>query len=96
MNEYESVIIIKPNITKAEESRVISNIKNKISELAKITKQEDIGTKKLAYEIKKFKEGHYLLFEFEVVKQEAVNVIQNLEQFYRITDEIIKYIIVRT
>ena len=38
MNEYESVIIIKPNITKAEESRVISNIKNKISEFAKIQK----------------------------------------------------------
>ena len=96
MNEYESVIIIKPNITKAEESRVISNIKNKISELAKITKQEDIGTKKLAYEIKKFKEGHYLLFEFEVIEKEAVNVIPKIEQFYRITDEIIKYIIVRT
>ena len=78
MNKYESVVIMKPNMNKEETSNVISNVKNKISEYANITKEVDMGIKNLAYEIKK--------------NQEA---IQEIEQFYKITDEIIKFITVK-
>ena len=81
MNNYESVII--------------TNIKEKISEYAKITKEVDIGVKTLAYEIKKNKTGHYLLYEFEVAKEKKDETIKEIERFYRITEEIIKYIIIK-
>ena len=95
MNKYENVIIIKPDINNDETSKIVLNIRNKINEYANITKEEDLGIKKLAYEVKKNKEGHYLCYEFEVEENKKELAIKEIERFYRITDEIIKFIIVR-
>ena len=95
MNKYESVIIMNPNINKEETSKAISSIKNKISEYAKITKEADMGIKSLAYEIRKNKTGYYLLYEFEIIEEKKQDAIQEIERFYKITDEIIKFIIVK-
>ena len=95
MNKYESVIIINPNINKEQTLKTISNIKNKISEYAEITKEVDIGIRTLAYEIKKNKTGYYLSYEFEVDEEKKQDAIREIERFYRITDEIIKFINVK-
>ncbi len=95
MNKYESVIIINPNMNKEETSKTISKIKSKISEYANITKEFDIGLRTLAYEIKKNKTGYYLSYEFEVEQEQKEDAIREIERFYRITDEIIKYITVK-
>ena len=50
-----------------------------------------MGKKRLAYEIKKNNEAIYMLINFES-KPEA---IAELERNYRITDEILKFIVVR-
>ena len=50
-----------------------------------------MGKKRLAYEIKKFKEGTYMLFNFEA----NPDSIKELERVYRITDDIIKFIVIR-
>ncbi len=50
-----------------------------------------MGLRKLAYEIGKNKEGYYVVFEFEAKPE----LIVELERNYRITDEIIKFIVVR-
>ena len=50
-----------------------------------------MGKKQLAYEIKKFKEGIYILFNFEAKPE----LIAELERIYRITDDIIKFITVK-
>ena len=95
MNNYESVIIMNPNMNKEAIAKTISNIKNKISEYAKITKEVDIGIRTLTYDIKKNKTGYYLSYEFEVDKEKNQDAIQEIERFYRITDEIIKFITVK-
>ena len=59
MNEYENVIIIKSDLSKEETSKVILKIENNIRNFAEITKKDDLGIKKLAYEIRKNNEGHY-------------------------------------
>lgn len=95
MNKYESVIIVKPNLSKTELAKVTSKVENKINELAKITDKADYGVKKLAYEIRKNKEGHYLLYQFEVNDNNKENTAKEIERLYRITDEIIKYMIIK-
>ena len=50
-----------------------------------------MGKKKLAYEIKKFNEATYMLFNFEA----KPDSIAELERVYRITDDIIKFIVVK-
>ena len=47
--------------------------------------------KKLAYEVKKNKEGTYLFFNFEAKPDSIIE----LERVYRITDEVIKFIVVK-
>ena len=95
MNNYESVIIMKPNMNKEETANIISKIKNKISEYGKITKEVEIGLRKLAYEIKKNEIGYYLSYEFEVDEEKNQDAIREIERFYSITEEIIKYITVK-
>ena len=50
-----------------------------------------MGKKRVAYEIKKFKEGTYMVFNFEA----DPSSIDELERVYRITDDVIKFIVVR-
>lgn len=95
MNKYESVMIIKSNLSKSNFSKITSRIEDKINELAEITQKEDLGIKKLAYEIDKNNEGHYLIYQFEVKDENKEEAITEIERFYRITDEIIRYIIVK-
>ena len=92
MNKYESVIILDPNTTDDEWKVIIENLKKVITDNnGLITKVEELGKKKLAYEIKKCKEGYYAVIYFEA----EASVIAELERVYRIKDEIIKYITIK-
>jgi len=91
MNKYESIIIVKPSLESQILDEIIQKVTDLINEEGKITKVEKLGEKKLAYEIKKYSEGFYILFKFEAVREK----ITELERFYRIRDEILKFIVVR-
>ncbi len=91
MNKYESVIIINTNITEENRKKVIDKITDLINLKGKVEKVEELGKKKLAYEIKNNTDGYYVLFYFE---SESEFIIE-LERVYRITDEILKFIVVR-
>ncbi len=91
MNKYESVIIINPNVDEAGIKALEEKFTGLINENGKVEKVDSMGKRKLAYEIKKFAEGTYLVFEFES-KPEA---IKELERVYRITDDVIKFIVVK-
>lgn len=95
MNEYENVIIIKKDLSKEETSKVILKIENNIRNFAEITKKDDLGIKKLAYEIRKNNEGHYLVYQFQVEEKMREFAIREIERFYRITDEVIKFLIIK-
>ena len=89
MNNYESIIIVNPNTTKEEIKELIEYIKKFITDKnGKNIKVEDLGRKKLAYEIKKNKEGYYIQFNFEAEPE----LILELERIYRIKEIIIKFI----
>lgn len=95
MNEYENVIIIKTDLSKEETSKVILKIENNIRNFAEITKKDDLGIKKLAYEIRKNNEGHYLVYQFQVEEKKREFAIREIERFYKITDEVIKFLIIK-
>ena len=91
MNKYESVIIVNPNVDEAGLKALEEKFTGLINENGKVESVENMGKKRLAYEIKKFKEGTYMLFNFEA----NTDSIKELERVYRITDDIIKFIVVR-
>lgn len=88
MNKYESIIIINPNCTDEAIKALESKFTGLINENGKIESVEKIGKKRLAYEIKKNREGYYILFNFEA----KPDSIAELERNYRITDEVLKFI----
>ena len=91
MNKYESVIIINPNVDEAGLKALQDKFTGLINENGKVEEVKDMGKRKLAYEIKKNTEAFYMVFEFEA-KPESIS---ELERIYRITDEILKFIVVR-
>lgn len=95
MKEYESVIILKPTLTEQEISKVVLRVMDTIKQYGEIIEQSDIGKRKLAYEIKEYKEGIYRKFQFNIKSENSTDAVRELERIYRITDEIIKFITVR-
>ena len=91
MNKYESVIIINPSVEEQGIKELITTYTDLINKNGKLEKVEELGKKKLAYDVKKNKEGYYVVFTFEA----KPDSISEIERNYRITDEIIKFIVVR-
>ena len=91
MNKYESVIIINPNVDEEGIKALISRFSDLINTDGKVEKVDELGKKKLAYDVKKFKEGFYAVFYFEANS----DLISELERNYRITDEVIKFMTVK-
>ena len=91
MNKYESIIIVNPNIDEEALKALETKFTGLINENGKVESVENLGKKRLAYDIKKHKEGTYMLFNFEANPE----FISELERIYRITDEVIKFIVVK-
>ena len=91
MNKYESVVIINPSVEEQGVKALIAKFTDLINSDGKLEKVEELGKKKLAYEIKKNSEGYYVVLNFEA----NPNLVAELERVYRITDEVIKFIVVR-
>lgn len=91
MNKYESIIIVDPKVDEAGLKALEEKYTKMINEHGKVESVENMGLKKLAYPVKKNEEATYLLFNFEA----EPDYIVELERNYRITDEIIKFIVVK-
>ena len=91
MNKYESVVIVNPNVEENTLKELIERFQTLINTDGKVEQVNELGKKKLAYEINKNKEGYYIVFEFEA----KPSLIAELERNYRITDEVIKFIVVK-
>ena len=91
MNKYESVIIINPSVDEEGIKAVIAKYTDIINNEGKVESVNEIGKKRLAYEIMKNKEGFYTVFNFEAKPE----LIAELERNYRIDDSVMKFITIR-
>ena len=91
MNKYESVIIVNPTVDDEKLKELEKTFEDLINKHGKVSKVDELGKRKLAYEVKKQKEGIYVVFYFEA----EPSLISELERIYRITDEVIKFIDIR-
>ena len=88
---FESVIILKGAFTEDEYRKALKSITERIKNIVDITKVDEVGKKKLAYEIKKNLTGWYVVLYYKCMSQD----ILELERLFRITDDIIKFITIR-
>ena len=92
MNSYEVIFILDPVLTEdgveAEIGAVRDVVAKKGGEVAEVQKW---GKKRLAYEVKKRKDGQYILMK--VGGPGAV--VADLDRYFRITETILKGMVVR-
>ena len=91
MKKYESVIIVKPTADDEHLKELEKTFTDIINKQGKLEKVDEMGKRKLAYEVKKNTEGIYVVFYFEA----EPTLIAELERNYRINDNVIKYIDVK-
>ena len=92
MNRYETMFIVKPTLTDEETEQVLGQISQEINKLGgKILTQKIMGKKPLSYEIKKQKEGLYVLIYFDM---NSANV-KKLERRLKLIQSIIRYLMIR-
>ncbi len=91
MNNYETVIILSANAPEEATVAFGEKMKELISANGELTKVEEWGKKTLAYEIKKQKEGYYILFTF-VAKPEF---IAEFERILRLDEIVLKHMVIK-
>ena len=93
MRNYEIMFIVNPNASEEEIDKINGQVEGIItSGGGKIEKIEKMGKRRLAYEIDKHREGHYILF---VIAANG-DIVKECERRLRVMDAVIKYITVRT
>ncbi|MEK4191385.1 30S ribosomal protein S6 [Paenibacillus sp. FSL L8-0494] len=89
MRKYEVMYIIRPDIEQKAVQAAVDKFQGIISNGGEITKHEVQGKRRLAYEIKKFRDGVYVLVNFNAEPA----VVTELERLMKISDEVIRYLI---
>ncbi|HEC1781601.1 TPA: 30S ribosomal protein S6 [Campylobacter lari] len=92
MRHYEVLFILKPTLTEEEVSAKLEFVKEVLTKNgAEIESVIPMGTRKLAYKIKKYERGTYFVIYFKA----PTNLIAELERVLRITEEVIRFLIVK-
>ena len=92
MNQYETIIIIDPNVEEENIEGIIDEVQNLISgsggEEIKVDKW---GKRRLAYEVQGNRDGIYVLIDYMAESE----FIRRLARYCGLTEQIIKYMTVR-
>jgi len=92
MRKYETIFIINPDLSEEDIKGLIEKVSGIIQSLqGEVSKIEEWGKKKLAYEVKKLSKGYFVLLHFMGTSQ----VLAELERNLRLIDAVLKYQTVR-
>lgn len=90
MRNYETIFILKPAIEEEIRKEAINKFTSIISADGQIEKVDEWGLRKLAYEINKTKEGYYVYVTFKA----NPSLPMELERNFKISDDVIRYIVI--
>jgi small subunit ribosomal protein S6 len=90
---YEVMFIVRPDLTEEDLDKLVTTLQNHATSAGAIVKNaEKMGKRRLAYDVKKFSEGQYVLFTLNADGK----AIHELERRLRVAEQVIKFITVRT
>lgn len=92
MRKYEMMFIIRPDATEEETDRLIGQMEGEVANAGgKVEKVDKMGRRRLAYRVKRFQDGIYVLFTLEG----SGDLVKGFERRLRVTDAVIKFMAVR-
>ena len=93
MRNYEIMFIVRPTLGEDDVKKVVKTFKDIITKNeGKVTKEENMGQRELAYEIKDFKSGYYYVFEVESKSDKAV---KEFDRLALINNDIVRHLITK-
>lgn len=91
--QYDLIFICRPDTPETEIDKILSTIEHAATEKsAKIEKTEKWGRKRMAYRVRKLREGFYV---YLVLKSAHGELIKELERRLKVNDAVIKYMTIR-
>jgi small subunit ribosomal protein S6 len=89
---YEVMFIVRPDVEEAEMDKLIETFSGYITTGGgSVTSTEKMGRRRLAYTVKKFNDGFYVL----LVVDAPAALISEIERRLRVSEPVIKFITVR-
>jgi small subunit ribosomal protein S6 len=89
---YELMFIVRPDMVDEDLDKLIANLESTVTGASGTVKNVDrMGKRRLAYTVRKFREGLYILMTIEG----GGAVIHELERRLRVTEQVIKFLTVR-
>lgn len=90
---YELMFIVRPDMTEEDQDKLIATLETAVTTSHAISKGvEKWGKRRLAYPVRRFHDGIYILLKVEG----GGDLIHELERRLRVSEPVIKFLTVRT
>jgi small subunit ribosomal protein S6 len=89
---YELMFIVRPDMTEEDQDKLISTLETAVTSSGGAVKStEKMGKRRLAYIVRRFHDGLFILLTFEG----SGGLVHELERRLRVTEPVIKFLSVR-
>jgi len=89
---YELMFIVRPDMTEEDQDKLVANLESQVGTAGGTVKSvERMGKRRLAYKVRKFNDGIYVLMTLEGDGA----MVKEVERRLRVTEPVIKFITVR-
>lgn len=90
---YEGMFVVAANLSDEARNKAVEKIKATIvQDGGEIVKEHDMGRRRLAYEIKKQREGYYTLLYFNL----PVTAMKPLWKEWRLMEDLLRFLTLKT
>jgi small subunit ribosomal protein S6 len=92
MRKYEIIFVIRPDAPEEEVDKIVHQMEGVVSGTGgRVERVDRMGRRKLAYRVRRHREGIYVLF----VLEGGGETVKEFERRLKVTDAVIKYLTVR-
>ena len=89
---YELMFIVRPDMPEEDQDKLISTLESAVTSSGGLLKNvEKMGKRRLAYSVRRFRDGLYMLLTVEG----SGAVMHELERRLRVTEPVLKFLTVR-
>jgi small subunit ribosomal protein S6 len=93
MRNYEVIFIVRPELPDEEVEKLITQMESVVASAGgTVEKVEKMGRRRLAYRVRKQREGFYVLFNM----QGTGDTVKEFERRLKVSDAVVKYLTVCT
>lgn len=92
MRHYETLFIINPDLSEEDTAAVVEKFSAILTDRGSVMVKVDLwGRRRLAYQVKKFNKGYYVLFEYGATPE----AVAEMERLFKIDESVIRYLTVK-